>query len=421
MQRYDAYKDSGVEWIGEIPEGWEVRGLKTLAANDVRKASSGNGSYIGLENIQSWTQRLLAATENDRDPEGIYYDDDCVLFGKLRPYLAKVHAPSSSGACSSEFLVLKSKVLLRGYLSYLLINARFIDEVNSLTYGAKMPRANWETIGSIPIPFPSTKEQAAIADYLDGKTAQIDSIVSQTERSIGLLREYRKSVISEAVTRGLDPDAPMKDSGVEWIGEIPVGWACLKVKNCCDYRNGLTYSPDDISESGTRVLRSSNVQDGKLAYEDSVFVDMDVPEKAMAHPGDVLICSRNGSKSLIGKNALIDIEGNAFGAFMMIARPRCNCRYFFYLLNSGVFDFYLPTYLTSTVNQLTGGNFGQMVVPFSKNECEQQAIADYLDEKTAEIDSLIDAKQRQVELLKEYRKSLISEAVTGKFKVPGLE
>ena len=171
MQRYEAYRDSGVEWIGEVPEGWEIRRLKTLAVNDIRKTPTNQGAYIGLENIQPWTQRFLESAECSNDPEGNYYDEDCVLFGKLRPYLAKVFVPTESGQCSSEFLILRSELLSLRYLSYSLINGRFIDEVNSLTYGAKMPRASWETIGSIPSPLPSAREQAAIADYLDEKTA----------------------------------------------------------------------------------------------------------------------------------------------------------------------------------------------------------------------------------------------------------
>ena len=203
-----------------------------------------------------------------------------------------------------------------------------------------------------------------------------------------------------------------KDSGVEWIGEIPEHWEVLRSKVLCRFWNGLTYSPDDVADTGMLVLRSSNIQDGILVYNDCVYVNTHVPEKAIAKKGDVLICSRNGSRQLIGKNALIERDGDAFGAFMMIARPICESRYFYYLLNGGVFDYYLPTYLTSTVNQLTGGNFGQMYVPYSASTREQRAIADYLDAKTAEIDALVADCEREVGLLREYRKAVISEAVT---------
>ncbi|MGN0262141.1 MAG: restriction endonuclease subunit S [Eggerthellaceae bacterium] len=427
MRRYEAYKDSGVEWIGEIPVGWEIRRLKTLATNDIRKTPTNQGAYIGLESIQPWTQRFLESAEDSNDPEGNYYDDDCVLFGKLRPYLAKVFVPTESGQCSSEFLILRSELLSRRYLSYSLINGRFIDEVNSLTYGAKMPRASWETIGSIPSPLPSAREQAAIADYLDAKTARIDSIVSQTERSIGLLREYRKSVISEAVTKGLNPDAPMKDSGVEWIGEIPGEWSLVKL-GIVSTKIGSGKTPrggaDVYHEEGIPFLRSQNIYDTGLRLDDVAYISEEVDEEMSAtrvFEGDVLLNITGGS---IGRCCTYDLEAHAnVNQHVCIIRPSGKAlpKWIRYFWNSN------PGRTTVDIHQSganrEGLNFEQIAaarIPLP-SVGEQKEIVSYIDAKTAEIDSLIADKQRQVELLKEYRKSLISEAVTGKFKVPGLE
>ena len=416
MQRYEAYRDSGVEWIGEVPEGWEIRRLKTLAVNDIRKTPTNQGAYIGLENIQPWTQRFLESAECSNDPEGNYYDEDCVLFGKLRPYLAKVFVPTESGQCSSEFLILRSELLSLRYLSYSLINGRFIDEVNSLTYGAKMPRASWETIGSIPSPLPSAREQAAIADYLDEKTAEIDSIVSQTERSIELLREYRKSVISEAVTKGLDPDAPMRDSSVEWIGEIPAGWFILPFKRLANvvanlvtpdnYPEYWQVAPEDMEKDTGRILRYKRVADAAVVSDNHLF-----------NAGLILYSKIRPS---LNKVAIAPFDGLCSADMYPISTNEDTRWLLYYMLSNAFTEQVVVSTNRVKMPKLNKEELGNMKVVLPDRNT-QIKIADYLDEKTAEIDSLIADKQRQVELLREYRKSLISEAVTGKFKVPGLE
>ena len=193
-------KDSGVEWIGELPSGWNCQMLKTVVRNRVEGANAASGQYIGLENIQSWTQKYVKSESVNDDSSGILYDSRCVMFGKLRPYLAKAYVPSGSGPCSSEFLTLIPGCMNRRYLAYLLTSGPFIDEVNSRTYGVKMPRAGWDLIGKIKVPCPPDIVQCAIANYLDVKTAEIDALIADKERQVELLKEYRKSLISEAVT-----------------------------------------------------------------------------------------------------------------------------------------------------------------------------------------------------------------------------
>lgn len=331
----------------------------------------------------------------------------------------RVGRSSERGIITSAYTTLAPRAESK-YLFYMLASFDYWKGFYGLAGGVRQS-LNYDGIKNLRFLLPSRDEQTAIADYLDEKTAEIDSLIEQTERSIELLEEYRKSVISEAVTKGLNPDAPMKDSGIEWIGEIPEHWESVRVKTICTYRNGLTYSPDNISDQGTLVLRSSNIKNGKLDLTDNVFVDLDIAPQFQANKGDVLICSRNGSKALIGKNALVNEDGMSFGAFMMLAKPICNSKYFYYLLNSGVFDYYLPTYLTSTVNQLTNSNFGAMYVPFTRRVDEQNEIAEYLDDFTASVDRVIQDKRAYINILGEYRKSIISDAVTGKFKVPGVE
>ncbi len=163
-------------------------------------------------------------------------------------------------------------------------------------------------------------------------------------------------------------------------------------------------------------MRSSNVQNGKLSLNDNVYVSCDIKPELMVKKGDILICSRNGSKELIGKNAIINNLIATFGAFMMIFRSE-SPEYLYYVLNSHVFSYYLGTFFTSTINQLTGFNFGNMKVAFCLNVHEQQEIVEYLDEKCIEIDGIITEKKQQIQTIEEYKKSLIFEYVTGKREV----
>lgn len=300
------------------------------------------------------------------------------------------------------------------YLAYLFATDAWRFQIRRDLVDVKLFSVSQTCLNETYAIVPPYDAQQRIVSYLDERCSAIDKDVAKRRQIIEKLKEFKRSFIAHTVTKGLDSNVEMKDSGVEWIGEVPADWQAIKVKYIASYRNGLTYSPSDLADSGTRVLRSCNIVDGKIDYEDSVFVHAQVPNGLMAKTGDILICSRNGSRRLIGKNALITRDGDSFGAFMMIARPVCDSQYFYYLLNSNIFDYYLPSFLTSTVNQLTGSNFGQMQIPFTSDLGEQKNIASYLDERCAKIDEAISRQEQLIEKLGEYRKSIIHHAVTGK-------
>lgn len=191
-------KDSGVEWLGKIPTHWEVRKLKYVVS--LRNQKEGESDFrIGLENIESKTGRFIQADESAFDDEGIGFFEGDVLFGKLRPYLAKVFLADRNGICVSEFLVLKSEGILNRFLKFLMLSGFFIEVVNSSTYGTKMPRANWEFIGNLKIPIPPLEEQKAIAEYLDTQIEKIDLAICKIKSQINLIKEYKTTLISEAV------------------------------------------------------------------------------------------------------------------------------------------------------------------------------------------------------------------------------
>lgn len=205
-----------------------------------------------------------------------------------------------------------------------------------------------------------------------------------------------------------------KDSGVLWLGDIPSHWEVSKLKYLGEIILGLTYSPEDITDAdkGKLVLRSSNVQNAKLSFKDNVYVESEIPTTKLTTDQDILICSRNGSRSLIGKNALITGEaiGQTFGAFMTVYRtPIRSFIYFF--LNSEIFKYQIGSFLTSTINQLTTSNLGRFEISLPPPD-EQQAIVNFLDDKLDHIDTLISKQQQLIEKLAEQRSAVITHAVT---------
>jgi type I restriction enzyme S subunit len=215
-------KDSGIEWLGQIPVHWEIRRLKNvvdLRNEKVFSIDSGK-PYIGMENVEPWIGKFL---DTDLEVTGVAdtFEAGDVLFGKLRPYLAKAILASMSGQCSSEFLVMKPKAVSSRFLHLLVLSDGFVRTVDSATYGTKMPRANWETVGGIGLAIPEISEQRAIADFLDHETAKIDALIAKIQEAIEWLKEYRIALISAAVTGKIDVRCPVKSGGMGSEGHDP--------------------------------------------------------------------------------------------------------------------------------------------------------------------------------------------------------
>ncbi|CAI1648863.1 Type I restriction enzyme EcoKI specificity protein [Serratia marcescens] len=205
-----------------------------------------------------------------------------------------------------------------------------------------------------------------------------------------------------------------KTTGLGWLTEIPDHWEVKKLKYLGQAIIGLTYSPDDVVDEGegTLVLRSSNVQNGKLEFLDNVYVRKSIPLHLKVKDGDILICARNGSRALIGKNAKItkDAEGMTFGAFMSIFRGSYN-NYLSHVFASALFEYQSGSFLTATINQLTTSNLNSFEIPLPP-QTEQDRIVNFLDHETAKIDNLIEKQRQLIELLKEKSQAVISYAVT---------
>ncbi len=423
MKTYPAYKDSGIEWIGEIPKHWIKLRLK-FTDEVIMGQSPNSEDYNDIEAGLPFLQGNADFT--NLYPKPRIWCETATKVANKNDVLLSVRAPVGAvnmadreygigrGLCAIRF-----KKSFHKYLYYLSLSIN--DELNSIATGSTYTAVTADEVKNVFIPLLPSDEQKAIADFLDKKTALIDGLIEKKKRQIELLKEQRQAVINQAVTKGLNPNVEMKDSGIEWIGQIPKHWEVKRLKFLGKAILGLTYSPDDIVEDETKgmlVLRSSNIQNSKLSLEDNVYVDTKVPEELITQEGDILICSRNGSRQLIGKNLCIDDRSKqcTFGAFMTIFRSE-HWRYLSKVFNSTIFTSQSGMYLTSTINQLTVNTLNGLIIAIPPTPEEQEEVAIYIDEKTEDIDKGISKAEKQIELLQEYRIVLISEAVTGKIDV----
>ena len=420
-------KDSGIEWIGEIPKEWKLGRTKNCYKSHKDVAGEEADNYERLALTLNGVIKRSKEDATGLQPEAFegyqilrYNELVFKLIDLENVATSRVGYSPYTGIVSPAYIVLKPKEDDESrYGAYFFLSMWQREVFNHMGDDGVRSSLNAKDLLNIPYLIISNDEKKKIADFLDKKCSEIDSVIAETKNTIEEYKKLKQSVITEAVTKGIRGPRPMKDSGIEWIGEIPAEWEIVKMKHLGYCRNGLTYSPDNMTseENGTLVLRSSNIRDGKLVFTDNVYVDTFIKDDVMVMPGDILICSRNGSRALIGKNALIPNGLIAsFGAFMMIFRCK-SPKYVQMILNSAIFSYYLGTFLTSTINQLTADNFNNMQIVYCKNEIEQKEIVSYLEQKCTEIESLIEQKTALLEELETYKKSLIYEYVTGKKEV----
>ena len=426
MRRYESYKDSGVEWLGEVPSHWEsfplfVQAKISSITNHIDKELLSVYLDRGVVRFSDVDEKRTNVTSLDLSKYQLVRKGNLVL-NNQQAWRGSVGVSSYEGIVSPAYLILElSNKFDPHYANYLFRNSSMVSHYLIASKGVGTIQRNlyWGNLRRTPIFIPPLSEQQKISQFLDDKTSKIDQAVDLAEKQIALLKEHKQILIQNAVTRGLNPDVPLKDSGVEWIGQVPEHWDVKKLKYLGNAIIGLTYSPDDLCDEseGILVARSSNIQNGSFVYSDNVYVKKQIPKKLQLKEQDILICSRNGSRDLIGKCAYItkDQEKHTFGAFTTVFRSKYN-PYLFYILNSEIFKRLSGNFLTSTINQLTINNLNSIQVALPPL-LEQQKIADYLDKQTAKIDQAIALKTAHIEKLKEYKSVLINDVVTGKVRV----
>ena len=420
-------KDSGIEWIGKIPDGWEMDRLKYVATyNDEVLPENLDGNteikYIdigsvslenGIEHIEEFSFRDAPSRARRVTNSGD------IIVSTVRTYLKAIAKIKQNGLIvSTGFCVIRPiKSVCGSYIEYYCKSNAFTDNVSSNSYGISYPAINSSVLMGFYIPSPPLAEQQAIADYLDEKCAAIDKLIDNQKAQIEKMKEYKQSVITEAVTKGLNPSVPMKDSGIEWIGKIPEGWEMDRLKYVATYNDEvLPENLDGNTEIKYIDIGSVSLENGIEHIEEFSFRDAPSRARRVTNSGDIIVSTvRTYLKAIakIKQNGLIVSTG-----FCVIRPIKSVCgSYIEYYCKSNAFtdnvssNSYGISYPAINSSVLMG-----FYIP-SPPLAEQQAIADYLDEKCAAIDRLIAVKQAKIDKLNDYKKSLIYEYVTGKREV----
>ena len=433
---YPSYRHSGVEWLGDLPEHWPTARLKHSVRRSDIKVEPGDAEsmpYVGLEHVTSWTGKLLSLGD-EQEPESLCnsFTAGTVLFAKLRPYLAKAFDADFDGLCSTEFVTLEPFDHERRYLLFLLLTDGFISLVNSSTYGAKMPRANWGFIGDIKLPTPPLDEQRSIAAFLDHETAKIDSLVERERLLLERLTEYRTALITRTVTKGLPPEAAkqaglnpnpsLRPSGVEWLGDIPEHWAAQPLRRVL--RESLKYGANEAADLDDpdlpRFVRITDIADNRhLRDETFRSLPTHVAAPYLLEDGDLLF-ARSGAT--YGQSFLYNASWGpcAYAGYLIRARLDTTLaipEFVSYFCASHSYASWLQTeVIQATIENVNAERYSRMPLPLPPIG-EQQAIISFLDRQARRIDALSARVEAAIERLQEYRTALITAAVTGKIDV----
>ena len=425
MLKMRKMKDSSIEWIGEIPEGWRTINPKALFTQRKDKAQKGerqltSSQQYGIlyqDDYMELTGSKVVTVEKDFDILKHVEAGDFII--SMRSFQGGLEYSTKSGAISSAYVMLvpNLKLVYPRFYRWLLKSSVYIDALqrttNMVRDGQAMRYSNFAQVRLFTLPL---DEQKSRADFLDLECSSIDKILFKTRSSIEEYKKLKQAVITQAVTKGVRGEREMKDSGVDWIGEIPVDWEISRIKYVsifepsCDFRKLtpetiITYSPMECIKNGTFERRTSLY--GNLAHTLTPFQNGDI---VMAK---VTPCFENGNIAIM--NELQSGYGLGSSELFVFRPQNINTRYLFYWLQNKLFVHQACATMTGT------GGLKRISPSFVKNcnihypsTAEQAEIADYLDAKCAEIDKLVVKKEQLVKELESYKKSLIYEVVTGK-------
>ena len=415
---------------------------------------NGNGGeslYVGLENIEPWTGKLfesLSPATMDNTVQSNVFSPGDVLFGKLRPYLAKVWVAEFAGRSTTECLVMKPVEVESRFLGYACLRRDFIDAVDASTFGSKMPRAEWGFIGNMRVPVPHRRRQRAIADYLDRETARLDALVAAKERMLELLTERRQALIAATVTGGVDAAGHAKPPVLDILNEeeslyesgtnrrgnrassvgddgvnITVATAQVsrrKLKHLASVNDDLLDENTDV-EFEMRYIDIGNVDSSGRISEMSSFRFGDAPSRArrLVRDGDVIISTVRTYLQAITqiRNPPDNLVVSTGFAVVRPRQDRFDARYCRFALRE-------PTFLAEVEKRSVGANYpainvtdlADILIPVHSLP-QQRAIAEYLDRETARLDTLKVKIRGTIALLKERRAAIIAAAVTGQIDV----
>lgn len=417
MKAYPQYKASGIDWLGQIPSHWKVTKFKYFLEQISKPSTDTN--KVALENIEPGSGKYLS-TSTMFDGNGVEFHKGDIVYGKLRPYLRKVWLAEFDGNAVGDFYVYRvTHLCFNHYIKWLFLSSDFTNVINQSTDGAKMPRVSADFIKGLVFYLPPVAEQEAIAGYLDEVCGKIDALVAEKHAQVDELRAYRTSLITETVTRGLNPDAPLRPSGIDWLGDIPQHWEIIKTAWLFDnIGSGTTpiSGADEYYKDGTvNWLQTGDLNDGIITETSKKVTEYAVQSRGLKlYPKGSLVIAMYGAT--IAKLGLLDIYTTVNQACCVLGNSDKIISkygfYFFYAAKGQLIS------LASgggqpNISQAIIYNLKVVVPPLS----EQKEIAEFLDAKTVKIDEAICELEAQLKDLVDYKQAVITEAVTGKVDV----
>jgi len=443
MVKYDSYKDSGVEWIGEIPIHWDISKIKyennVISSNIDKKEYEGFNKYniIHYNDVVKYQQIF----KNNISDFGYCSESQYESFKvKKHDIILTKDSMDISNICDSSIVLDEPVKCVFGYhltklttesdlilpfFEFLFINNPKIKEYFLISSnGTTIIGVSKATIENTSILIPSLPEQHQIVEFLNEKTSIIDDLIQKKLRKIELLKEQRTSLINHTVTKGLNPYVKMKDSGVEWIGEIPRIWNESQFKNYIKLRHGHQFRDNDFTDFGIKIIKITQLhKDGYLDISNCSTIDeerLNNFQDILINEGDILMCLTGGTIGKIIRVGKVNeplLQNYRVGHFSPLDEHKMYNNYMFYLMSSEVIigQIFYDVRETGQPNiGMEDMNRMRICIPPPN---EQQQIVEYLDEQTSIIDTTISKEQKRIELLKEYPQSLISNVVTGKIKV----
>ncbi|MDP9476802.1 MAG: restriction endonuclease subunit S [Actinomycetota bacterium] len=435
-RRYPEYKDSGVEWLGEIPVQWCSKPVKSIARFVSRGSSPDYAEYSSIPVINQacvrWDGLHLENVKYQRDEDvsgwkGLLHPGDLIMNSTGTGTLGRAAIFDADGTYLADSHITIVRVASENhrtsYLRYLISTPLYQGYVYStlVSGSTNQIELSREGLRSMPLISPPLQEQQAISAFLDKETQKIDGLIAKRERLIGLLEEKRTALISKAVTKSLDPNVPMKDSGVEWLGEIPAHWAVPPLYSRYSVQLGKMLDQKSFRGEGMApYLRNTNVTWDHVNTDDLLEMEFSLEDKRKfsLKPGDLLVCE--GGE--VGRTAIWrgELEECYFQKAIHRLRPLRDSeepRFLYYVMYAAVrFGVFLAGGNKSTIVHLTAEKLRKHRFPFPAYQ-EQKDIVDYLDRETAKIDRLLGKVQDHIQKLREYRTALIAAAVTGKIDV----
>ena len=427
---YESYKDSGVDWLGEIPSDWELGRISAFFSERRQKVSDKDYPALSVTKLGVFPQWENVAKSNDGDNRKLVKKGDFVINSRSDRKGSSGIA-KQDGSVSLINIVLKPVNIEPRYSEYLFKSYNFIEEFYRVGHGivADLWTTRFDDIKNSMIALPTFDEQVKIANFLDQKTAQIDQAIALKQQQIEKLNEYKQIVIQNAVTKGLNPNVPMKDSGVEWIGDIPEHWNVIRFRNAFRFNKGLNITKENLNdEQGILCLNYGEIH-SKYGFEfipnvhPLKFVDesyLKNNQKSLLNDGDFVFADTSEDIEGSGNFSYINGQDLVFAGYhTLIAKPKINfnSRFIAYVLDSSAFR----NQVRLRVKGVKVFSITQAILKTTfiwlPTEQEQNEIVKYLDEKMQKFNNAKIAYQIQIDRLKEYKNILINQAVTGKIKI----